>query len=193
MEGMDMGPGTDLGGFGWFAGVWAAMMAAMMLPSLAPRANVPFAAGFLLPWLAAGLLAYALIQGVRGLDPAFLAWGRAGPYVAGGVIAAAALYELTAAKQLCLRRCRQLEPGPLLRGVENGVWCIGCCWALMAALFALGAMSVGWMVLIAALIAAEKLLPSTLGATRFSAALLFVLGIAVAFAPEQVPGLTIPG
>jgi Predicted metal-binding integral membrane protein (DUF2182) len=127
MEGMDMGPGTDLGGLGWFAGVWATMMAAMMLPSLAPiglayagavrhaaaagraratAATLLFAAGFLLPWLAAGLAAYVLIEGGRSLDLALLAWDDAGPYLAGAVIVGAALYELTPVKATCLRHCR---------------------------------------------------------------------------------------
>ena len=70
--------------------------------------------------------------------------------------------------------------------------CVGCCWALMAALFALGVMSIGWMVFIAALIAAEKLLPWKTFANRGIAVLLAVLALTVAFAPEDVPGLTIP-
>src|SRR4051812_2257322 len=101
MQGMDMGPGTDLGGLGWFLGVWATMMAAMMLPSLSPMAvaysrgaggvrpvagTVLFAIGYLLVWLAAGLFAYALIEGVRSLALGFLAWDRAGQYIAGGVL-----------------------------------------------------------------------------------------------------------
>ena len=122
MQGMDMGPGTDLGGLGWFAGIWATMMAAMMLPSLSPMAvaysrgagggvrpvacTALFAVGYLLVWLAAGLLAYALIEGVRSLDLRFLAWGRAGQNIAGGVILAAAIYELTPVKAKCLRHCR---------------------------------------------------------------------------------------
>src|SRR3954449_9325033 len=83
--GMDMGPGTDLGELGWFAVVWVTMMAAMMLPSLSPMAvassgevgrglvgsiarTVAFAAGYLLAWVAFGVLAYALVEGVRLLD-----------------------------------------------------------------------------------------------------------------------------
>lgn len=220
MDGMDMGPGTHLGGLGWFVGVWVAMMAAMMLPSLAPvtpvyaraaagasgagraAATVLFGAGFLLAWLVVGLGAYALIEGVRSLDIGFLAWDEAGPYIAGGVIAGAGIYQLTPAKAICLRHCREPElllermrPGPLgaLRaGIEQGGFCVGCCWALMAALFALGVMSVGWMILIAALIAAEILLPWGELANRITAAFLIVLAAAVAFFPEQVPGLTIP-
>jgi predicted metal-binding membrane protein len=223
MDGMDMGPGTELGAFGWFVGVWATMMAAMMLPSLVPMgatyvragnagrgsgearpfvATVAFAAGYLLTWAAAGLAAYALIEVVRSLDPRFLAWDKGGPYVAGAVIAGAAIYELTPLKAACLRNCRdprllveRRRPGrlgALWTGIEHGGFCVGCCWALMAALFALGVMSIGWMVLIAAVIAIEKLLP------RISLAILgIVLGLAVlaasvAFASDHVPGLTIP-
>jgi predicted metal-binding membrane protein len=83
--------------------------------------------------------------------------------------------------------------GALQMGAKNGAWCVGCCWALMAALFALGVMSIVWMAFVAALIAAERLLPWKGTAVRAVAVVLAVLGIAVAFAPEKVPGLTIPG
>jgi predicted metal-binding membrane protein len=216
MDGMDMGPGTELGGLGWFVGVWATMMAAMMLPSLVPMgaayargegrafvATVAFGAGYLLPWVAAGLAAYALIEGIRSLDPGFLAWENAGPYVAGGVIAGAALYELTPLKATCLRHCRDPRLlferrwpgrlGALRAGIEHGGFCVGCCWALMAALFALGVMSIGWMVLIAAIIAIEKLLPWISLASVGVVIVLAVLATSVAFASDHVPGLTIPG
>jgi predicted metal-binding membrane protein len=224
MEGMDMGPGTDLGGLGWFAGVWVTMMAAMMLPSLAPMglararaarnvegagrvrataATVLFAAGFLLPWLIAGLGAYALIEAVRSLDLGVLAWDEGGRYLAGGVIVGAAIYELTPAKATCLRHCREprlllerLRPGPLgavRMGIEHGGFCVGCCWALMAALFALGVMSVGWMIVIAGVIAAEKLLPRRSLVSVGVVLVLAVLGASVAFASDRVPGLTVPG
>jgi predicted metal-binding membrane protein len=222
MSGMDAGPGTDLGGLGWFIVVWVTMMAAMMLPSVAPMVvgharlqaagrdrgrpaasvSVAFVAGYLVSWATAGLLGYALFQGVRSLDIGFLAWANAGPYVAGGVIFAAALYQLTVPKDACLRHCRNssmlLErwhpgrAGALAMGLEHGLACVGCCWALMAALFALGVMSIAWMAFIAALIAAERLLPWKAPAVRAIAVILAVLGIAVAFAPDSVPGLTIP-
>jgi len=75
-------------------------------------------------------------------------------------------------------------------GIEHGGWCVGCCWALMAALIALGAMSVGWMVFVAGLIAIEKLVPWQLTASRSIAVLLAVLGLAVALTPGRVPGLS---
>jgi predicted metal-binding membrane protein len=212
MAGMDAGPGTDLGGIGWFIGVWVAMMAAMMLPSFAPiaightrigSATTLFVAGYVITWGAAGLIAYAVIEGLRSLDPSVLAWGSAGPYFAGAVILAAAIYQLTSLKNRCLHECRNpvmlvehQRPGrfgALQMGIEHGRFCIGCCWALMAALFALGVMSLVWMAFTAVVIAAEKLLPWSPGASRAIALVLAVLAIAVAFVPARVPGLTIPG
>jgi predicted metal-binding membrane protein len=64
-------------------------------------------------------------------------------------------------------------------GVEHGAWCVGCCWALLASLFALGVMSLAWMVVVAVLIAGEKLLPWKVAANRGIALLLLVLGVAV--------------
>jgi predicted metal-binding membrane protein len=221
MQGMDMGPGTDLGGLGWFAVVWATMMAAMMLPSLVPMAltyagasrkagassptaaTCVFAGGYLLTWAGAGVLAYAFVQGVRSLDLSWLAWDEAGPYIAGGVILGAALYELTPAKSTCLRHCRNPElltrhwrrglSGALPMGLEHGGFCVGSSWALMAALFALGVMNVAWMIVISALVAIEKLLPWNRVAIRATVVFIAALGLAVALAPDQVPGLTIPG
>jgi hypothetical protein len=131
------------------------------------------------------------------------AWENAGPYLAGGIIVAAAAYQLTPLKDVCLRHCRSpfmflmnhWRPGrwgALRMGVIHGGWCVGCCWALMAALFALGVMSLGWMALIAALIATEKLLPWKALANRGIALLLLALGLGVAFAAEDVPGLVLP-
>jgi predicted metal-binding membrane protein len=216
MGGMDAGPGSELGGLGWFAVTWALMMAAMMLPAVAPTvaayrrraawsgATPAFAAGYLIAWLAAGLLGYALVEGARSLELGFLAWDEAGRYVAGGVILGAALYQLTEPKDACLRRCRNLRAfltehwrpgrlGALRMGTEYGGICVACCWALMAALFALGVMSIGWMALVAALIVAERLLPWKTIAGRGVAVVLALLALGVAFAPADVPGLTVPG
>jgi predicted metal-binding membrane protein len=221
MDGMDAGPGTELGGLGWFVGVWVTMMAAMMLPSLAPMVlgharieraeggaaamatTIAFVVGYVLVWASVGLIGYLLIEGVRGLDIGFLAWDEAGPYVAGAVIVGAGAYQLTALKGVCLTHCRTprmlLErwrsglPGALAMGIDHGRYCVGCSWAMMAALFALGVMSIGWMAFVAALIAIEKLLPWRAVANRSIAVVLVVLGLAVAFVPDDVPGLTIPG
>ncbi len=156
-------------------------MAAMMLPSFAPslaatrrlaRGQGPsrsllFTAGYLLVWTVAGVVAYGLFELGKALLASDLAWRGAGRWLAGGVIVLAAVYQLTPTKRACLTRCRgELErrvalarddrPASLAMGARSGGWCIGCSWALMAALFALGVMSLTWMALIAALVALEK-------------------------------------
>jgi predicted metal-binding membrane protein len=167
-------------------------------------ATTAFVAGYLVCWTAFGLGAYVLLELGRGLHLGILSWDRDGPYVAGAAIAVAAVYQLTPPKAACLAKCR--DPldfvrehwrdglgGSLLMGAEHGAWCVGCCWALMVALFALGAMSIGWMALVAALIAIERLSPWRAAANHTVAVVLVVLGLAVAVVPERVPGLTVPG
>ena len=78
-------------------------------------------------------------------------------------------------------------------GAQQGGFCVGCSGALMAALFALGVMSIAWMAVVAGLIAAEKLLPWRRAATYGTAAILLALGLLILVAPDAVPGLTIPG
>jgi predicted metal-binding membrane protein len=163
-----------------------------------------FVGGYLITWTAAGLTGYAIYELGRSLSIDAFSWDRGGPYLAGAVLIGAAAYQLTPLKDACLRKCRNPlmfllsswrpgRTGALRMGVEHGAWCVGCCWALMAALFALGVMSLGWMALVAALIAAEKLLPRQALASAGVAVLLLILGLGVAFAPASVPGLTQPG
>ena len=169
-----------------------------------PDATALFVAGYLLVWTLAGLGAYAVFELVRAIDPPFLAWDEAGRYVTAGVIVAAAIYQVTPLKQACLVKCRSPmmflaerwrhgRGGGLELGARHGAWCLGCCWALMAALFAVGVMSLGWMALIAAFIAAEKLLPWPVAARRTVAVLLLFLGLGIAIAPADVPGFAEPG
>ena len=218
MSGMDDGPGTHLGALGWFAGVWVVMMAAMMLPSVSPTvalyarmagrrarvAPVVFATGYLVTWVAAGVLAYGLFALGQALLGDELAWDAAGRWVAGGTLLVAAVYELTPLKDVCLSRChsplgflmsswRAGAWGGFVMGTRHGAWCLGCCWALMASLFALGVMSVAWMALVAGLIALEKTVPFRRPVTYSTAALLVLLGVGLIAAPDAVPGLSIPG
>jgi predicted metal-binding membrane protein len=221
MRGMDAGPGTDLGSLGWYVGIWITMMAAMMLPSATPMvmlfakvseqssrrpgaATALFVGGYLLAWTAFGLVGYAVFRTIRGLDPAFLAWDRAGPAIAGAAIALAGVYQLTPMKRVCLRNCRTPLSfvlhhwhagaiGAVRMGVEHGAWCIGCCWALMVLLFAVGVMSITWMLVVAATVFAEKVLTVGEQIARWLALALVLLGLWVALAPGSVPGLTIPG
>jgi predicted metal-binding membrane protein len=218
MAGMDAGPGTDLGALGWFLGVWVVMMAAMMFPSLAPTVALYarmtrqrgldrpllFAGGYLVVWGAAGVLAYGVFELGRSALGGALAWNAGGRWVAGGVLALTAVYELTPLKDACLGKCRSPlgfllgrwrdgRRGALEMGARHAGWCLGCCAGLMVALFALGVMSLTWMALVAALIALEKTLPWRRAITWGTAGLLFVLAIAVVAAPHDVPGLVVPG
>ena len=224
MAGMDAGPGTDPGAFGFYITTWVVMMAAMMFPSIAPMvvsytalqggrraqglsaprgATACFVAGYLLLWAAAGVIGYVVLGLGRGLAGGFFAWDHAGKWSAAAVLAVAAVYEFTPLKNACLQRCRSPvgflttawrdgRGGALHMGVVHGGWCLGCCWALMAGLFALGAMSLFWMIVIALLVAVEKMLPWGRVATVGVAVVLGALAIGVAFAPAQVPGLTVP-
>jgi predicted metal-binding membrane protein len=217
MRGMDHGPWTELGTLGWFLAAWVAMMVAMMFPSVAPtvalysrmakgRTSLAllFTAGYLLTWGGAGALAFAIARAGNSIAGDVLAWERAGRFAAGGTLVVAAVYELTPLKDVCLGKCRSPLgfllgswrdglSGALRLGVKNGAWCVGCCWALMAGLFALGVMSIAWMAFVAALIAIEKTLPWRRAATYGTAAILLVLGVLLLAAPDAIPGLTIPG
>ena len=201
MRGMDAGPGTDLGGVGWYLGIWVAMTAAMMLPSAVPAARhvarlargapmLLFTGGYLAVWTA-----YGVVRLLTSFDIGWLAWNRGGPYAAGVVIVAAGLYELTPLKRLSLRRCRSARhPVSALRsGLAHGVDCVGCSGALMAVLFVLGAMSLSWMAVVAVAIFAEKVLPRGTRLAPVFAVALVALGIWVALSPRSVPGLTEPG
>jgi predicted metal-binding membrane protein len=217
MAGMDAGPGTDLGALGWFVGVWVVMMAAMMFPSVAPTValyarmtrrrglsrSLLFTSAYLLVWAAAGVAAYGLFRLGRGVLGPELAWNAGGRWFAGGVLALAALYELTPLKSVCIEKCRSPlgfllgswhdgQRGALEMGARHAVWCVGCCWALMAALFALGVMSLVWMALVAALITFEKTLPWRRVATWGTAAILLILAVVLVVAPHAVPGLVVP-
>ena len=217
MRGMDTGPWTALGSFGWFISVWVVMMAAMMFPSVAPTIALyarmsgksrllpfVFTGGYLLTWVGAGVVAF-LVGGVASrLAGGALSWDRAGRPIAGAVLVMAAGYELTPLKNVCLGKCRSPlgtllgswrggRSGALRMGAKNGAWCVGCCWALMASLFALGVMSVVWMAVVAGFIAVEKVLPWRRTATYGTAVILLVLGVLVLVAPEALPGLTVPG
>jgi predicted metal-binding membrane protein len=217
MRGMDDGPWSSLGTFGWFLSVWVVMMAAMMFPSVAPtvalysrmtRTRSPlsplvFTAGYLVTWAAAGAIAFATAEVVNAAGGDVLAWNRAGRWAAGATLVVAAIYQLTPLKDVCLGKCRSPLgfllgswrdgwSGALRMGAEHGAWCVGCCWALMAALFALGVMSIAWMAVVAALIALEKALPWRRVAARGTATVLLALGLLVLAAPATVPGLRVP-
>jgi predicted metal-binding membrane protein len=216
MAGMDSSPGADLGALGWFTVTWLVMMAAMMLPSLAPTLStyltlspsaaagewLVFVAGYLATWAAAGLAAFGIFKLGSSLVGDDLAWDAGGRYLAAGVLLAASVYELVPLKRLCLARCRgQFHKtaggtGRLMQsltmGIRSGGWCLGCSWLLMASLFALGVMSLTWMALVAALIALEKLGPWPTAARLLAAGALTALALGMILAAQDVPGLVVP-
>ena len=199
MRGMDAGPGTDLGGLGFFVGVWVTMMAAMMLPSAAPfvlfharvarqRSTGIFVMGYFAAWTAYGLAAYGVYRVIHRIDPAFLSWRREGPIVAGLAIVAAGLYQLTPLKQACLAVCRSPfdfvinhwrdgAAGALRMGLSHGLYCLGCCWILMALLFVGGVMNLLWVAVLAAVVLVEKLFPLGFWMARIGGVLLAAYGI----------------
>jgi predicted metal-binding membrane protein len=218
MRGMDAGPWTSLGSFGWFLGVWIVMMAAMMFPSVAPTVALYakmmkkrsalrpwlFAGGYLLTWTAAGSLAYAVAVIATKILGDTLSWQGAGRGLAGTTLIVAAIYEVTPLKDVCLGKCRsplgvllgswrEGRSGAVRMGAKNGAWCVGCCWALMASLFALGVMSVSWMAFVAGIIAVEKSVRWRRRVVTYAtSAVLLVLGILVLAMPDALPALTIP-
>jgi predicted metal-binding membrane protein len=194
---------------GLYIGTWIAMTTAMMLPSITPTVivyeravrshrgrraalalSVAFVGGYLAVWGVAGLVPYALLRVGAALDSGLLI-GGAGRYLAAAVLVAAAVYQLAPPKHACLRRFRALPGcvrnichsggiGALRWGLESGGWCLGCSWALMASLVALGVMSLTWMILTWTLVMAERLLPSRRLATVGVAFILAALAIGVA-------------
>jgi predicted metal-binding membrane protein len=187
MRGMDMGVGTSLGSFAFFAVVWVLMMAAMMLPGAAPavlrRAHatggvrtVPlFVASYLAVWALAGVAVYALYQ-------------PHGTVAAGVVVIAAGVYEFTPLKRRFRRRCRDR----VRSGFRFGLCCAGSSIGLMAMLVVLGVMSVTWMSVTAILVLAQKLLPPKAAVDVPLALAITGLGIWIILAPASVPGLMPP-
>jgi predicted metal-binding membrane protein len=163
-----------------------------------------FLSGYLVSWTGYGVLAYGADWVVRTTIPHLVTWETYGSLLAGMVIAAAGVYQFSSLKYACLRHC--VSPvsffvqrwqsgafGALRMGMEHGLFCIGCCWGLMAVLFMMGIMSLLWMVLLAGVMFAEKVLPWGPHLARPLAIGLIALGLWVAVAPGTVPFLTQPG
>jgi predicted metal-binding membrane protein len=182
---MDMGVATELGSFAFFVAAWVPMMAAMMLPGAVPAvsrfirsdghvlAALLFAGSYLAVWTVIGLGVYALYR-------------PHGTFAAGALTVAAGVYELTPLKRGCRWRCRE----SVRSGFELGLYCVGSSIGLMVMLLALGAMSVIWMCVVAALVLAQKLLPPRALVDVPLALTIIAVGVLVVVAPSSIPGLT---
>jgi predicted metal-binding membrane protein len=218
MAGMAAG-GWSIVGALVFAALWTVMMAAMMLPAVAPMviifasaqarreqrsavATSIFVGGYLLVWAGAGLLVYVIVQ--AGSDVATnlapTERERWAPLALGTTLLVAGLYQLTPIKRVCLTHCRSPlgflaqhwragRAGALAMGFMHGGYCLGCCWALFAVMVAAGVMSLAWMLLLALIVFVEKVLPQGRSAAAATGIVLTVLGIAVATGMVQMPWL----
>jgi predicted metal-binding membrane protein len=200
--------------FGAFLLAWLAMMTAMMFPAIAPVvklyargaaagrvAPLPFfVAGYIVVWTALGIPAFFAWRSL--MDP--IANGSTWAAVlAGGVLIAAGVWQLTPLKSICLRHCRSpmsvflrfglaaSRPiGAVRMGATHGAYCVGCCWALMAVLVAVGTMNLAWMVGLAVLILLEKNAPWGERIARGAAIGMAVLGLLLIVRPETFAQVT---
>jgi predicted metal-binding membrane protein len=197
-----------------FLVAWTVMMAAMMLPSATPmiglysavyrgkagpaRRALPtavFTLVYLLVWLAFGIPVYALSVLVGRAAASDVTLQSALPYALAVVLVAAGAFQLSPLKRACLRVCRSPLAflmsrwragyrGTFALGLSHAMYCVGCCWALMAVLVAAGAMSLVWVLLIALVVFAEKILPGGERTLWLSGVALILLGLLVAARPE---------
>ncbi len=157
-----------------------------------------FLAGYAAAWTAYGLIAFALDAALRrGVEALpFLPGYRT--QLAGAVLMIAGLYQLSPVKEACLLHCRtpiaffarywrEGVRGAVIMGGRHGVVCVGCCWALMAIMFLVGTMNLGWMAALTLLMFAEKVLPAGRRLTRPVAVVLCLLGVWMVVAPQTVP------
>jgi predicted metal-binding membrane protein len=196
-----------------FVVAWLVMMTAMMLPSALPmiliyrnmarghaaRDNVfvptwVFVLGYLVVWAGFRVLVYLASQLVALALAGNMTLGDAAPYGIAAVLLIAGVYQFTPLKRACLRTCQSPlafllghwksgTVGALRLGAEHGIYCCGCCWGLMAVLVVAGAMGLAWVVLIALVVFAEKLLVRGQWAAWTTGSVLLALGVLVALRP----------
>lgn len=206
---VDAGQPWGLGDVGMLLVMWLVMSIAMMLPTAAPmiltfadisatkldgrallaRVGV-FAGGYLAVWggyaVAATGLQWALREGAQAVPEL----SAAHPWMTGGLLIAAGLYQFTPLKDLCLSQCRNPmtwfmgnwrngAKGAWRMGLGHGAWCLGCCWALMLVMITAGAMNLAWMAVLAALMLAEKVLPHPVLVGRAAGIILTGWGLAL--------------
>ena len=198
---------------------WGVMMTAMMLPSAAPmivlygissrrpgnsseRVIPPelFAITYVVLWLLTGVPVYLASVAISEMAARSMAFAAATPYAIAGTLFLTGLYQLSPAKRSCLRQCeapvdflvRRWRTGyaaSLHLAATHAAYCIGCCWALMLLLVVAGAMSLPWVLAIALLVFAEKVLPGGERTARITGAILIAAGLAVVVRPDLAGAL----
>lgn len=197
-----------------FLAMWATMVVAMMLPTVAPivllhrmvmrrsgrgpALTAAFSAGYLLVWTAAGVVPLLVLVTFRDVT-------QQAPWVqrvAGVVLLLAGAYQFTGWKATCLRACRQPltfllthhfgqgVAGAVRTGASHGIYCLGCCWALMAVLFTVGLMNLAWMAVIAVVFLVEKHSSRGVALTRVVGTAVLLLGVAVVIDPGLLAGIS---
>jgi predicted metal-binding membrane protein len=191
---------------GPFLGMWTVMMAAMMLPSATPMIllhrlgadgrmrrqiwSAVFVTGYLVVWASVGIVVWGASMATSAIVmPEQRAVAVAALLILAGV------YQFTPLKSTCLRLCRTPADfllthwhrglsGQLRLGIEHGLYCLGCCWALMALFVGVGAMSLVWAVGIALVVLVEKVVPQGVAFGRIAGAMLIVAGAIVLLRPD---------
>lgn len=189
-----------------FLGTWSVMMAAMMLPSATPMIllhrlgaegrvrtelwSAAFVAGYLVVWASVGIV----VWGIAMVTNTFAIPEQRALAVA-GILLLAGVYQFTPLKSTCLRACRTPADfllthwhrglvGQVRLGIEHGLYCLGCCWALMALFVGVGAMSLVWAAGIAAVVLIEKVLPRGIAFGRIAGILLVAAAVIVLVRPD---------
>jgi predicted metal-binding membrane protein len=186
--------------------MWWVMMIAMMTPSVAPlilifamvnrqkkQRQSPFVpsgyllGGYFIVWGGFSLLATFLqwiFQQINWLNPEMIVTNR---ILGGAILITAGFFQFTSVKTRCLSYCRtpadfvhkhwkEGKYGALKMGIENGMYCLGCCWILMVLLFVTGIMNLLWIALIAGFVLMEKLLPQAKWLSYSTGAVLLIYG-----------------
>jgi predicted metal-binding membrane protein len=197
-----------------FMGMWVAMMVAMMFPTVAPvvlahrmvvkrrgegvMPSISFMAGYLVVWSLIGVIPLAGFLAFRNLS-ASAADSRWLPTLAGAILVVAGAYQFTGWKVVCLKACRSPltfmmnhdwgggSRSAFRGGISHGLYCLGCCWALMAVLVVVGLMNLVWMAGIAIVFLAEKNWKHGVGLTKLIGSGLVALGIAIIVSPGILP------
>jgi len=200
-------PWTAADGFFTFA-MWTVMMAGMMLPSASPMlllfagthagrsgrgvslATLAFGLGYIAVWTGFSAVAALAQYGLHQTAMLSMSMSSSSSRLSGAILIAAGAYQLTSWKGKCLTHCRSPLgflitnwndgiPGAFRMGFRHGAYCLGCCWALMCILFAVGVMNLVWIAALTGFVMLEKLGPAGATIARVAGAVIVAFGIVV--------------